>query len=176
MMYAIGQFAFGLAGELLASSKVLLVSGMYAVSVAGALFALCGALGVQSAAPYALLRLLDGFVQASGWSQSLSIWSSWFPLTGRGTMLGVWASNSNVGDIIGLNLAGGITGQGEHGGGGGDSGGGGSSWVTVIFTSSLLMCAMATANLFFLKGAPPAEIAADSDGEDAKAAAPAAAA
>lgn len=163
VMYAIGQFAYGVGGDLLASSKVLLVSGMYAVSVTGALFAMVGLLGVQSAVPYTILRLMDGLFQASGWSQSLAIWGAWFPRTGRGMMLGVWASNVNVGDILGFNIAGAITGQDEHGDGDGSDGDApdvtNRSWEYVILTSSLLVCVMATINMIFLKGSPPVEVA-----------------
>ena len=39
-----------------------------------------------------------------GWGTNLAILSNWFPKKGRGILVGIWASNANIGDIIGTQL------------------------------------------------------------------------
>jgi sugar phosphate permease len=39
-----------------------------------------------------------------GWAVNLAVMSNWFPKRGRGLLIGCWASNANVGDIIGAQI------------------------------------------------------------------------
>jgi OPA family glycerol-3-phosphate transporter-like MFS transporter 3 len=50
---------------------------------------------------YFFLRIVDGTLQSVGWAVNLAVMSNWFPKKGRGLLIGCWASNANVGDIIG---------------------------------------------------------------------------
>ena len=50
---------------------------------------------------YFLIRIIDGTLQSVGWAVNLAVMSNWFPKRGRGLLIGCWASNANVGDIIG---------------------------------------------------------------------------
>jgi len=50
---------------------------------------------------YFVLRMIDGTLQSVGWAVNLAVMSNWFPKRGRGLLIGCWASNANVGDIIG---------------------------------------------------------------------------
>jgi MFS transporter, OPA family, solute carrier family 37 (glycerol-3-phosphate transporter), member 3 len=50
---------------------------------------------------YFVLRIIDGTLQSIGWATNLAVLSNWFPKHGRGLLIGCWASNTNVGDIIG---------------------------------------------------------------------------
>jgi len=45
--------------------------------------------------------MIDGTLQSVGWAVNLAVMSNWFPKKGRGLLIGCWASNANVGDIIG---------------------------------------------------------------------------
>eukprot|EP00347_Sterkiella_histriomuscorum_P013119 403365944 len=53
---------------------------------------------------YFLLRIIDGTLQSIGWATNLAVLSNWFPKHGRGLLIGFWASNANVGDIIGAQI------------------------------------------------------------------------
>lgn len=48
-----------------------------------------------------LIKIIDGIIQSVGWATNLAVLSNWFPKKGRGLLIGLWASNANVGDIIG---------------------------------------------------------------------------
>ena len=53
---------------------------------------------------YFLIRMIDGTLQSVGWAVNLAVMSNWFPKRGRGLLIGCWASNANVGDIIGAQI------------------------------------------------------------------------
>lgn len=46
-------------------------------------------------------QCISGLCQSMGWGTNIAILSNWFPKRGRGILLGIWASNANIGDIIG---------------------------------------------------------------------------
>lgn len=48
--------------------------------------------------------MIDGTLQSVGWAVNLAVMSNWFPKRGRGLLIGCWASNANVGDIIGAQI------------------------------------------------------------------------
>ena len=48
--------------------------------------------------------MIDGVLQSVGWAVNLAVMSNWFPKKGRGLLIGCWASNANVGDIIGAQI------------------------------------------------------------------------
>ena len=43
-------------------------------------------------------------LQSPGWAINLVVLSSWFPRTGRGLLIGVWASNATAGDLVGTQI------------------------------------------------------------------------
>jgi sugar phosphate permease len=53
---------------------------------------------------YFVFRIIDGTLQSVGWAVNLAVMSNWFPKRGRGLLIGCWASNANVGDIIGAQI------------------------------------------------------------------------
>lgn len=53
---------------------------------------------------YFVIRVIDGTLQSVGWAVNLAVMSNWFPKRGRGLLIGCWASNANVGDIIGAQI------------------------------------------------------------------------
>lgn len=50
---------------------------------------------------YYIVKTCNGLLQSPGWALNLVIISSWFPRTGRGLLIGCWASNTNMGDLLG---------------------------------------------------------------------------
>ena len=53
---------------------------------------------------YFALKIINGALQSPGWAINMVLMSNWFPRTGRGFLLGVWACNTSTGDIIGTQI------------------------------------------------------------------------
>ncbi len=47
-----------------------------------------------------VLMCINGFFQATGWPGVMAIFSTWFAGHKKGFLMGVWACNANVGNII----------------------------------------------------------------------------
>jgi sugar phosphate permease len=97
--YAFGQFTSGWAGNRY-GPRVVLLAGM-AISVA------CNfAFGLgPGVAAFIALMTLNGLVQASGWSNNVGTMANWFHRGERGTVMGVWATNFQVGGVAATALA-----------------------------------------------------------------------
>ncbi|CDW90244.1 major facilitator superfamily protein [Stylonychia lemnae] len=87
---------------------------------------------------YFLLRIIDGTFQSIGWSTNLSVLSNWFPKHGRGLLIGCWASNANVGDIVGAQIYRSAIKDDN------------SNWGTGIMINGTIVVIFAFLNLFFL--------------------------
>lgn len=51
--------------------------------------------------PFFMVKGLDGTFQSFAWAVNFAILCNWFPRKGRGLLIGLWATNPSVGDIIG---------------------------------------------------------------------------
>jgi len=51
-----------------------------------------------------VVKAFNGAVQSFAWAANFGILSNWFPRRGRGLLIGIWATNPNVGDIFGQQL------------------------------------------------------------------------
>lgn len=97
--YALGQFLSGLLGSRLGPRVTLLV-GM-AVSVAANVgFGLANTYG-----GFLALMALNGLSQATGWSNNVGTMANWFRRQERGTVMGLWATNFQVGGFVAKLLA-----------------------------------------------------------------------
>ena len=98
--YAIGQFLAGWAGNRFGPRRVLL-AGM-GVSIA------CNVVFGFASAPslFAGVLIVLGFAQATGWSNNVGTMANWFQRSERGTVMGVWATNFQVGGVAATALAG----------------------------------------------------------------------
>ena len=47
-----------------------------------------------------ILMMISGFFQASGWPGIVAIFNAWFVGQKKGVLMGLWACNSNVGNIL----------------------------------------------------------------------------
>lgn len=103
--YAVGQFASGALGNRL-GPRVTLLGGM-ALSIAANLgFGLSNSL-----AGFVVLMALNGLVQATGWSGTVGTMANWFRRSERGTVMGLWATNFQVGGVAANTLAAWVLGQ-----------------------------------------------------------------
>ena len=50
---------------------------------------------------YYIIKIINGTLQSPGWAINLVVLSSWFPRTGRGLLIGIWACNATMGDLVG---------------------------------------------------------------------------
>ncbi len=103
--YAVGQFLAGWAGTRLGPRLVLLM-GM-AISIAANL-----AFGfTNSWATFAAFMTINGLAQATGWSNNVGSLAPWFKRRERGTVMGFWATNFQVGGVLANALAAWVLGQ-----------------------------------------------------------------
>lgn len=97
--YAVGQFIGGSLGNKYGPRIVLLI-GM-AVSIgANVVFGF-----TNSWATFAVFMAINGLAQATGWSCNLGTMANWFRRGERGTVLGFWATNYQVGGVASNALA-----------------------------------------------------------------------
>jgi OPA family sugar phosphate sensor protein UhpC-like MFS transporter len=54
---------------------------------------------------FGLLMVINGLAQGSGWANNVGIMGKWFRRSERGTVLGFWATNFQVGSIVATNVA-----------------------------------------------------------------------
>jgi OPA family glycerol-3-phosphate transporter-like MFS transporter len=92
--YAIGQFVSAAVGERL-GARLLLLGGM-AVSVGVNV----GFGNANSFETFLGLMVVNGLAQATGWSGNVATMANWFHRRERGTVMGVWATNFQVGGIL----------------------------------------------------------------------------
>jgi sugar phosphate permease len=57
---------------------------------------------------FVIARATEGFLQATGWSGTLTMTSDWFGAAHRGAVMGVMSTNSNVGNIVGEIIVGSV--------------------------------------------------------------------
>ncbi len=97
--YALGQIAFGVLGDRTGGRR-LVGAGMLLSAVC------CLAFGFGSTAwVFALWFALNGLAQATGWPGNVKSMAVWFRSRERGTVMGVWTTNYQVGGLVATALA-----------------------------------------------------------------------
>lgn len=145
--YAVGQFVCGRFADAFQPKRMLLF-GMFMCSLLPALEGLMGTYHVGGAswagyASWVSIHTAEGLFQATGWTATVAIMGAWFPISGRGTVFGIWSTSTSWGDILGLQWTAFILEKfGED------------RWHIVLYTLALLMLCMALVNLVFLRDAP----------------------
>jgi OPA family glycerol-3-phosphate transporter-like MFS transporter len=91
--YTVGQFAAGAVGPRF-GPRVMLIAGMV-LSIATSI-----AFGfTHQLAWFVTLMAINGLAQATGWSSNVGTMASWFHRGERGTVMGIWATNFQVGGV-----------------------------------------------------------------------------
>lgn len=103
--YAAGQFMAGLAGNRW-GPRVVLLTGMLITLVVNAAFGV-----TNSPWTFAALMGVNGLAQATGWSNNVGTMGSWFHRGERGTVMGFWATNFQVGSIVATPFAAWVLGE-----------------------------------------------------------------
>ncbi len=97
--YTVGQFLAGAAGQKW-GPRIALLSGLGLSAVVNAA---CGF--ANTYAMFAVLVSLNGLAQASGWSNTVGTMGHWFRREERGKVMGVWATNYQIGGVLATTLA-----------------------------------------------------------------------
>ncbi|MEZ4472256.1 MAG: MFS transporter [bacterium] len=97
--YALGQFVASFVGDRVGPRLMLLV-GMAVTIAANFAFGLTNNLGLFSA-----LMIVNGLAQGSGWSGNVGSMAAWFTRRQRGTVMGFWATNFQLGGVAANALA-----------------------------------------------------------------------
>jgi len=97
--YTLGQFVAGAVGTAY-GPRVLLVVGM--VLTAGVNMSLGF---TDNYATFGVLLAVNGLAQATGWSGGVGTMAAWFPRRTRGTVMGFWATNFQVGGVLATAMA-----------------------------------------------------------------------
>ncbi|XP_058482853.1 glucose-6-phosphate exchanger SLC37A2 isoform X2 [Solea solea] len=103
--YAFGMFFSGIFGERLPLRYYLSV-GMLLSGLFTALFGLGFYWNIHSLGYYAVIQVLNGLVQTTGWPAVVACVGNWFGKGKRGFIMGVWNSHTSVGNILGSLIAG----------------------------------------------------------------------
>lgn len=102
--YAAGMFFAGHAGDRL-DLRRLLAFGMLGSGIATAAFGLGFWLQIHRLGFYLMVQIVGGLFQSIGWPCVVAVMGNWFGKSKRGFIMGVWNSNSSVGNIVGSVIA-----------------------------------------------------------------------
>ncbi|BFZ08280.1 hypothetical protein BsWGS_11319 [Bradybaena similaris] len=102
--YAIGLFLNGYIGDRV-NMRILLTVGMAGTSVTVFVFGcVCEWASYYNIYFYAVVWIINGFLQSTGWPVVVACMGNWFGKSSRGVLLGLWSSCASVGNIIGALL------------------------------------------------------------------------
>ncbi len=97
--YTLGQFAAGAAGNRW-GPRLILLWGMGMSAGVNLMFGFSNSL-----ATFMVLMTLNGLAQGTGWSGNVGAMSMWFRRAERGTVMGLWATNYQVGGVAANTMA-----------------------------------------------------------------------
>ncbi|MGK5089048.1 MFS transporter [Bdellovibrionota bacterium FG-2] len=97
--YTVGQFLSAALGEK-AGQRILLLSGMALSIVSNLVFGF-----TNSTEAFIVFMAINGLAQATGWSGTVGVMANWFRRGERGTVMGFWATNFQVGGVLANALA-----------------------------------------------------------------------
>ncbi|XP_053187354.1 glucose-6-phosphate exchanger SLC37A2 isoform X2 [Scomber japonicus] len=103
--YAIGMFFSGIFGERL-PLRYYLSFGMLMSGLFTCLFGLGFYWNIHSLWYYAVIQVMNGLMQTTGWPAVVACVGNWFGKGKRGFIMGVWNSHTSVGNILGSLIAG----------------------------------------------------------------------
>lgn len=128
------------------SLKTYIIAGLILASLSYVLFPLIFAMsGFFSPVLVGVLMCLNGFFQATGWPGMMGIFGNWFSKNKKGVLMGIWAMNANVGNIIASSLCNLLE---EHG----------MSWVWNFAITAAFAVGVAVLMLLLLKEKPEEEL------------------
>jgi len=106
--YAAGGFLAGWAGNRY-GPRLTLIIGMAISIVANLVFGITDSLGT-----FGTFLIINGLAQGTGWANTVGTMANWFRREERGTVMGFWATNYQVGGALATALAAWVVGR-EYG-------------------------------------------------------------
>jgi len=103
--YALAMFVSGHLADRMDLRQYLSL-GMIGSGVFTAAFGLGYFLDIHSFAFYAIIQIIGGAFQATGWPSVVSVVGNWFGKGKRGLIMGIWNAHTSVGNILGSIIAG----------------------------------------------------------------------
>ncbi len=103
--YTIGQFTSGALGQKW-GPRIVLLSGMALSIGANAALGFTNSFGT-----FGVLLFLNGLAQSTGWSNNVGTMGRWFRREERGRVMGIWATNYQVGGVLANVLAAWVAGK-----------------------------------------------------------------
>ncbi|KAI4379815.1 hypothetical protein MLD38_006061 [Melastoma candidum] len=98
--YSVGMYFAGHLGDRI-DLRLLLVSGMIGSGVLTLAFGLGYWLDVHLLGYFVCVQVVCGLFQSIGWPCVVAVVGNWFGKEKRGLIMGVWNSNTSVGNIVG---------------------------------------------------------------------------
>jgi OPA family sugar phosphate sensor protein UhpC-like MFS transporter len=92
--YTVGQFLSAWAGDRW-GPRILVLSGMVVSALCNASFGI-----TNSFATFTVFMVVNGLAQSTGWCGNVAAMAPWFKRQERGTVMGFWATNFQVGGVI----------------------------------------------------------------------------
>ncbi|KAL6558347.1 hypothetical protein OROMI_018697 [Orobanche minor] len=111
LAYAIGMFFSGHIGDTV-DLRIFLTFGMMGSGIFVILFGLCYFLDLHSFGVFVFIQVFCGLFQSIGWPCVVAVVGNWFGKSKRGLIMGIWNSQTSVGNIIGSIIASSVLGFG----------------------------------------------------------------
>lgn len=105
LAYTVGQFVAGGLGQRV-GPRTLLLGGMAVSAACGVAFGFSNSYGA-----FLAFMVVNGLAQATGWSGNVATMANWFSRAERGRVMGVWATNFQVGGVLANALAAAVLGM-----------------------------------------------------------------
>lgn len=103
--YAIFMFFSGFLADR-CNLRYFLSTGMILSGILLYAFGLSFYLNIHSMTYFVIVQILSGAIQTAGWPSVVSCIGNWFDQSSRGSIFGIWNSNTNAGNILGATIAG----------------------------------------------------------------------
>lgn len=103
--YAIFMFFSGFIADR-CNLRYFLSGGMVLSGILLYAFGLAFYLNIHSMSYFVTVQILSGIIQTTGWPTVVTCIGNWFDQSSRGSIFGVWNSNTNIGNILGATIAG----------------------------------------------------------------------
>jgi sugar phosphate permease len=103
--YAVGQLSSAWVGDRL-GARYLVLAGMAISATANVIFGL-----TNSWQLFAVFMIVNGLAQSTGWPGNVAAMAEWFRRSERGTVMGFWATNFQVGGVAANALAAWVLGE-----------------------------------------------------------------
>ena len=138
--YSLGLYVSGILEDSY-SMKLVVCSGMSLASLVFFFMIALGYFGIVSPWIFLISWGLQGLLQSTVWPGTVALIGNWFPKESHGGWMGLWSSNSSIGNIVGAQIASIIIAYNGR-------------WELVMLVTSIFMLASACTTYIFVEDRP----------------------